>query len=124
MSMKSAMSLRRVRIAALAIVPLALCAAGGTAASASTAAGNAVPATSTRSCGSSGVWLRLWGSSGEHCYTGDGSLVVSLTGVSKEQILGRHDACLTSGTRRSCLAGPASVAISPPVTVTGITLSS
>lgn len=127
MSATSAMNPRRRRVAAAtaAAAAMILGLAGGTAASAATvAAPNVSPAVSGESCGSTSVWLRLWGSSGEHCYTGTGSLQVYLAGVYKEQILGSHEACLESGTKRSCLVGPATAAISPPITVTEITLSS
>ncbi len=125
MSAISAMSPRHRRVAATAAAAMILGPAGGTAASAaSVAVPNISPAVSSESCGASSVWLRLWGSSGEHCYTGNGSLQVSLAGVNREQVLGSREACLESGTRRSCLAGPASAAISPPITVTEITLRS
>jgi hypothetical protein len=129
MSVTSAMSPRRRRVAAAAApaaaAALILGLTAGTAASAASVAAPSVSlAVSSESCGSSSVWLRLWASSGEHCYTGSGSLQVSLAGVNREQILGSHEACLQSATKRSCLAGPASAAISPPITVTEITLSS
>jgi hypothetical protein len=64
------------------------------------------PDTSPAKCSS--AWLRLRGSNGESCYSGNGSLVVNLPGVYYEQIL--------------CTTGPGNFGISPPATIRGINI--
>ena len=80
--------------------------------------------TSSSSCTSSKVWLRLWGSLGEKCYTGNGIEVANLSGVSKEQIIGHHRVCLyTSVSSASCTTGPGTFGRVPPIRVIQIRIS-
>jgi hypothetical protein len=46
-------------------------------------------------CRSPRVWLRVVAAAGKSCYTGTGSLPISLHGVTEVQIVGKHRACLT-----------------------------
>jgi hypothetical protein len=82
------------------------------------------PDTSVLSCGSHSVWLRLWGSLSETCYTGDGAIVVNLPGVYQEQIVGLHTVCLYAADELKiwCTTGPGEFRITPPVQVSGITI--
>lgn len=84
----------------------------------------ATPDTVHSSCTS--AWLRLWGTSGEHCYTGNGSLTVNLPGVNRAQVVGKHLACLSTGPARRdlCVNGPGTVLIQPPAEVIKIVISS
>jgi hypothetical protein len=45
--------------------------------------------------------LRLWATLRETCYTGDGTAVVDMPGVYREQIVGRHEVCLAAVVFRS-----------------------
>jgi hypothetical protein len=78
--------------------------------------------TSTTSCSASSIWLKVWGSTGEHCYTGAGTLAVSLPGVYKAQVLGSHEACLIALGHESCGTGPDVLFISPAINVKSITM--
>ena len=97
----------------------------GPAASSANAAATrrATPDTSTAKCSS--AWLRLWGSKGESCYSGDGSLAVDLPGIYRAQIVGEHQACLSAADefKTLCMTGPGTFAISPPVQVLLITIT-
>jgi hypothetical protein len=64
-----------------------------TALGSTTAAHASAPATSPVPCGSSLTWLRLFATTGERCYTGNGTAVVDLT-VREMQIVGSHEVCL------------------------------
>jgi hypothetical protein len=81
------------------------------------------PATSPVSCASSTAWLRLWGSLGESCYLGNGTVVVYLPGVNREQIIGRHTVCLRSLSSFVCATGPGTLLHVPPITVREITIA-
>jgi len=118
------MRLNRMRLALslAALATMAGTAAPAASAATTTAALPAAPATSTTGCGASNVWLKVWGSTGEHCYTGSGTLAVSLPAVHEAQILGRHQACLSSLGRELCGTGPDVVFISPVINVTRITM--
>jgi hypothetical protein len=120
------MRLNRMRIA---VWLSALATIAGTAAPAASAATThaalpATPATSTTSCGASNVWLKVWGGTGEHCYTGNGSLAVTLPSVHEAQVLGSHEACLYSLLDETCGTGPDVLFIDPAINVTRITLLS
>jgi hypothetical protein len=80
------------------------------------------PDTSPAKCGS--AWLRLRGSNGESCYSGNGSLVVNLPGVYYEQIIGTHSVCVYAQADRQifCAVGPGSFSISPPITIREINI--
>lgn len=80
------------------------------------------PDTSPAKCSS--AWLRLWGSNGESCYSGNGPILVNLPGVSYEQIIGTHNTCVYSQAdlRIFCAAGPGSFGISPPITIREISI--
>jgi hypothetical protein len=84
-----------------------------------------VPATSPAPCTLSSVWLRVWGTTGEHCYTGNGAIIVARPGVREAQVLGLHQACLysVSPVRVTCVTGPRLVFINPPIYVQRITLT-
>jgi hypothetical protein len=81
------------------------------------------PATSVVSCAASNVWLRLWGTLGQSCYSGNGTIVVNLPGVIREQIIGVHTVCLRSGSAIGCVTGPGTLMHEPPVTVRAITIA-
>ena len=81
-----------------------------------------LPATSKVPCSSISVWLKLFGSSGENCYTGNGTKLVDLPGVREEQIVGRHEVCLRTSSGVRCALGPGTFFFLP-VTVTEITIS-
>jgi hypothetical protein len=116
----------RLRSLAVAFAALALVAAGTSAAQAAAtsparpAALSALPV----SCASSRAWLRLTTSTGPHCYTGNGRYAARLT-VRREQIVGRHTACLTTTAPlgRLCVTGPRIIALLPPRHVVAITIS-
>jgi len=80
------------------------------------------PDTSPAKCSS--AWLRLRGSNGESCYSGNGSLVVNLPGVYYEQIIGTHSVCVYAQADRQilCTTGPGNFGISPPATIRGINI--
>jgi hypothetical protein len=82
----------------------------------------APPDTSPTKCSS--AWLRLWGSNGENCYTGNGSLVVNLPGVYYEQIIGIHSVCIYAQADGQifCAVGPGSFGISAPITISRINI--
>ena len=83
----------------------------------------ATPDTSVAPCAS--AWLRLWGLLGERCYTGNGVILVNLTGVNREQIVGVHTVCLTTApvTTIRCAIGPRTVTIVPALRVTRIRIT-
>ena len=83
----------------------------------------ASPATGVVSCLSSNVWLRLWGTLGETCYTGNGIILVNLSGVRREQILGIHTVCLRTISSVRCARGPRTLTYIPPVAVRAITIT-
>ncbi len=112
------MRLSRLRTA----LPIAALATMAVASAPAASAATASPATSTTSCSASNVWLRVWGGTGEHCYTGNGSLAVSLPTVTRAQVLAPHQACLYSLGREVCGTGPDLLFISPPINVTRISL--
>jgi hypothetical protein len=118
------MSLNRMPIAVVMAATATMLGAAATAASAATApsAHPVSSATSPISCSASSVWLKLWGSTGESCYTGSGAEAVFLPGVYQGQVAGTHVACLFSSGHDSCVAGPATFRISPPISVNEITL--
>jgi hypothetical protein len=119
------MRLNRLRIALpiAALATMAVTAAPAASAATTLSALPASPATSTTSCSASNVWLRVWGGSGEHCYTGNGSLAVSLPTVTRAQVLGSHQACLYAVVGREvCGTGPDLLFISPPINVARISL--
>lgn len=106
----------------LAAIVMAGTAATGPAANAASANG-VTPGISKAPCSS--AWLRLWGSKGESCYSGNGALVVDLPRVDREQIVGRHAVCLSgSAALVVCTTGPGTFGISPPLLVKEITISS
>lgn len=76
------------------------------------------------SCRSSRVWLRVVAAAGKSCYTGTGSLAVSLHGVTEVQVVGKHRACLTVPAGTACIQGPGTTRFDPPSDVTRISLSS
>jgi hypothetical protein len=84
---------------------------------------SAAPDTTVARCGT--AWLRLWGSLGERCYTGNGVIGVNLTGVNREQIVGTHTVCLTTARVPTvrCVIGPRTVVILPPLSVTRVLIS-
>jgi hypothetical protein len=84
---------------------------------------DAVSPTRVVPCGSTTVWLRLWGSLGETCYTGNGTIVVNLRGVNREQILGIHTVCLRTISLVRCARGPRTLTYLPPVAVSAITIT-
>ena len=90
-------------------------------------AGAAVVAADTRpvSCGATAIWLRLWGSFGERCYTGAGTEMVSLPGVDRAQLTGAHQACLTGAAPAAvrCLAGQGTFRITAPIRVVQIRIT-
>jgi hypothetical protein len=74
-------------------------------------------------CSANSVWLKLWGSTGEHCYTGTGSVIVYLPGVDLLQVVGNHSGSLSNGSGRIIsFSGPRTEGIDPPITVREITL--
>jgi hypothetical protein len=76
------------------------------------------------SCSTSNVWLRLWDSAGENCYSGNGYEVVNLPGASKEQIVGVHTVCLyASPSSARCATGPTTISIFAPAHVEQIFIS-
>jgi hypothetical protein len=82
------------------------------------------PDTSHISCGASDVWLQIFGSAGESCYTGNGSLVVNLAGVYQERIIGTHEVCLSiSGGAMRCVLGPGTIEFRPAARVAAISIS-
>jgi hypothetical protein len=120
------MRLNRMRVAVSLAAFATMALAAAPAASAATAAPAALamaPAISGRSCGAPGVWLKLWGATGEHCYRGNGVMIVRLPRVNRGQILGRHQACFISIPRRQrCVTGPAKFRFTPPLNVYEIIL--
>jgi hypothetical protein len=82
------------------------------------------PDTSVVRCTASDLWLELQGSTGDACFTGNGSLAVNLPGVYHEQIIGTHTVCVSAqgGRQVLCAAGPGSFGISPPTTIRGINI--
>lgn len=100
---------------------------GMTAASATTLrpAQNAVPETTLVSCTSSLVWLRLFAATGEHCYTGNGTLIVNLAGVRTGQTTGEHTTCLFIALSAYVCetGGPVTFAFNPPANVRSVTIS-
>jgi hypothetical protein len=125
----SYMSPHGSRLAAAFAAVALISAVSAPAASAATAsrARLAAPVISKISCSSSAVWLRLSGSSGNDCYTGNGTDAVHIPGVTGEKISGAHDVCLTftaaGKVGHSCAVGPITLAISPAITVTSIVIS-
>jgi len=80
----------------------------------------ASPAIKPVSCSSSSAWVKLFGTTGEHCYTGNGIRIVNLPGVREMKISGRHDVCLTlTPIRRTCYptTRTRTVLFRPPVNV-------
>jgi hypothetical protein len=70
------------------------------------------------------VWLRLWGSLGERCYTGNGATLVNLPRVSRGQVIGYHRVCLYARVLSvTCLTGPRTFIIVPPIWITQIRIS-
>jgi hypothetical protein len=119
------MRLRRLRTALplAALATMAVASAPAASAATTHSALPASPATSGASCSATNVWLRVWGGSGEHCYTGNGSLAVSLPTVTRAQVLGSHEACLYAALGRVvCGTGPDLLFISPPINVARISL--
>jgi hypothetical protein len=80
------------------------------------------PDTSVASCGSNSARVKLWGSLGEACYTGNGTILVHRPGVYQEQIVGLHTVCLSVGSGTRCASGPAKFRITPPVQVDEISI--
>ena len=72
----------------------------------------------------SSAWLRLRGSNGENCYSGNGSLAVNLPGVYYEQIIGTHSVCVyaQADSQIFCTTGPGSFGLSPPITIRSINI--
>jgi hypothetical protein len=88
-----------------------------------TSASAASPDTSPVPCGSSLVWLRLDSTTGEHCYTGNGTAGVNLS-IHLMQIIGYHAVCLNLVTPRStCYLGNRIIVFSPPLSVKSVTIS-
>jgi hypothetical protein len=87
------------------------------------AGGHVTPATSVVSCSASNVWLRLWGTLGQSCYTGNGTILVNLPGVNREQIIGVHTVCLRTLSASFCATGPGTFVTRPPGTIRSITIS-
>jgi hypothetical protein len=116
----------RLRSLAVAFAALALVAAGTSTAqaAATSAARPAALSTLPVSCASARAWLRLTTSTGLHCYTGNGRYTARLT-VRREQIVGRHTACLTTTAPlgRLCATGPRIISLVPPRHVVAITIS-
>jgi hypothetical protein len=118
------MRLNRTRIAVLLAAFATMAGAAAPAASAATHGTPQIPMkTSPAPCSASSVWLKVWGSTGEHCYTGNGSIIVALPGVREAQVLGLHRACLYSPGRVTCVTGPRVVFIIPPIYVRQVTLT-
>jgi hypothetical protein len=92
------------------------------AASAAITSGGLSPDTSVAACGSNSAWVKLWGSLGEACYTGNGTILVHRPGVYTEQIVGLHTVCLSVGSETRCTTGPAKFQIIPPVQVNEISI--
>lgn len=114
----------RTRAMAALAAGIMLSAAAVPAASAARTIGpqSARPDTTVTSCAGS-YWLKLTGSLGPTCYTGNGNIIVNRPGVSQEQIVGKHTVCLYIGSHQiSCKTGPATVKIIPPVQVSGVTI--
>jgi hypothetical protein len=109
-----AVALTAATLAAVGYVPTA---------SAASAAPRTAPDTVTSSCGS--AWLKLWGSDGESCYRGNGSLTVKLSGVDRGQVIGAHLVCLSAAPARDnlCHAGPGTFTITPAARIVKITVS-
>jgi hypothetical protein len=83
------------------------------------------PDISSISCSSGTAWVKLSGSNGDHCYTGNGTVRVDLSGVSQERIVGSHLVCVTlSGMSQLCAVGPRVLNIQPPGQVLEIAISS
>jgi hypothetical protein len=111
--------------AAVAAAALLSAVAPSAANAATTGAPRLSPDTSAVSCSSDHVWLALWGSAGETCYTGNGGITVHLTGVHKGQIIGERTVCLyTPGNPVTfCTTGAGVFGLNPPVQVTGISIA-
>jgi hypothetical protein len=79
----------------------------------------ATPATSPVLCTSPAVWLRLFTATGERCYTGTGTEIVSLPQVREMQVVGKHDVCLSLMPARTneCVIGPGTLFFVPPAYV-------
>lgn len=111
----------KCRAVMLAVTVIAGTAATGLAVNAASA-NVAAPGISKASCSS--AWLRLWGSNSESCYSGNGSLVVHLPGVGREQITGHHEVCLSGVASVVCTTGPGTFLMSRPLLVKEITIRS
>lgn len=99
---------------------------GMTAADAATlrSAQNAVPGSTPVPCTLNLVWLRLFAATGEHCYTGNGTLTVNLVGVRTERTTGEHTICLLiAPSAYDCETGPATLVFNPPATVLRVTIN-
>jgi hypothetical protein len=114
----------RTRAMAALAAGIMLSAAAVPAASARTAGPqSARPDTTVTSCASGSHWLKLTGSLGPTCYTGNGNIIVNRPGVDQEQIVGTHTVCLYIGSHQiSCKTGPATIKITPPVQVSAVTI--
>jgi hypothetical protein len=111
---------RLVTVCVAASLPVLALSAGASAASTGGRAESAV-ATVTVPCFSTTVWLRLWGSLGERCFTGNGVELVNLPGVTRGQIIGFHRVCLYGRVPSvTCLTGPRIFRLVPPMWVTQI----
>lgn len=71
-------------------------------------------------CASSSTWVRLYSTTGEHCYTGNGTVTVNLFGVHEMRVFGLRDVCLTLvPLKRICYlrGSSAPIIFSPPIYV-------
>jgi hypothetical protein len=110
----------KVTLLAAAFGLVATAAAGLTPASAAVrSAAHVTPDTKAVSCASSSVWVAIVDAAGESCYTGAGSLAVSLKDTTEAQVKGEYQVCL-SGAATRCLAGPGVTGFDPPIDVTEI----
>jgi hypothetical protein len=76
-------------------------------------------------CSASDVWLKIYGSTGEHCYSGTGSLRVDLPGVDRFQVVGSHAGSLSAADGHYfSFVGSGTYEISPPITLSKVTLTS
>jgi hypothetical protein len=121
------MRLSRIVTASLLAAAVLLAASVTAPAALGASAGIGRPAasdTSRVSCSAGDVWLELFGSAGERCYTGNGSLVVDLAGVDKERIIGTHQVCLSiNGGVVRCVLGPGTIEFRPAALVLSISIS-
>jgi len=106
-----------------AVVLSVLAMTGQSAAAASSATPLTTPDIASAKCTAADVWLKVTGSTGVHCYTGKGSLVVDLPGVDRFQVIGAHSGSIGSSGHVFVFSGAGTREISPPITVIEITIN-